>query len=65
MSLIRDISSNETEAEIVKSIISMVHAMKISVIAEGAETSEQVEFLIKNHCDRVQSDYFSKPLTAE
>jgi polar amino acid transport system substrate-binding protein len=63
ISLIQNIS-DETDAEIIKSIIGMAHAKKISVIAEGVATSQQVEFLIKHHCDKGQSHYFSKPLPA-
>jgi EAL domain-containing protein (putative c-di-GMP-specific phosphodiesterase class I) len=35
----------------------------MQVIAEGAETAEQVEFLCLNKCDQVQGYFFSKPVT--
>lgn len=31
----------------------MAHAMDIKIIAEGAETKEQVEFLRDNGCDYI------------
>ncbi len=48
---------------IVKSTITLAHNLEIKVVAEGVETKEQAEFLIKNNCDFLQGYYFSKPLT--
>jgi EAL domain-containing protein (putative c-di-GMP-specific phosphodiesterase class I) len=35
------------------------------VIAEGAETRQQYEFLREHDCDSVQGFYFSEPMTAD
>ena len=43
----------------------MAHAMDIKIIAEGAETKEQVEFLRDNGCDYIQGYYFYKPMPEE
>lgn len=64
-SLMTHVPAESVDGEIISSIIKMAHAMKISVVSEGAETKEQIDFLIKNHCDKVQCYYFSKPLSAE
>ena len=48
---------------IAKTVIELSHNLDFSVIAEGAETEEQIEFLEKNNCDSVQGYYFYKPLT--
>lgn len=43
----------------------MAHTMDIKIIAEGAETKEQVEFLRDNGCDYIQGYYFYKPMPEE
>lgn len=47
---------------ILDAVVSMAHIMGMSVIAEGAETKEQVEFLKNINCDFVQGYYFYRPL---
>ena len=59
---VRQITTSEKTCNIIRSIIDMAHHMNIKVIAEGAETEEQVEFLSKCGCDFVQGFFFSKPL---
>jgi EAL domain-containing protein (putative c-di-GMP-specific phosphodiesterase class I) len=34
----------------------------MEIIAEGAETLAQVEFLRKHHCDEIQGFYYSAPV---
>ena len=63
MGFVRKIEVNEKATSIIKSIIDMAHHVNAKVIAEGAETKEQVEFLTDNDCDYIQGFYFSKPLT--
>jgi len=48
--------------EIMKTIMIMAKNLGISVIAEGVETSGQLEKLLKMKCPLVQGFYFSKPL---
>ncbi|MEG0179349.1 MAG: EAL domain-containing protein, partial [Oscillospiraceae bacterium] len=47
---------------IVASVIRMAKWLKIPVIAEGAETIEQVNFLRSVGCDYVQGYYFARPM---
>ncbi|MEG1683902.1 MAG: EAL domain-containing protein, partial [Oscillospiraceae bacterium] len=47
---------------IIASIIRMAKWLKIPVIAEGAETKEQVEFLRSVGCDYVQGYYYACPM---
>lgn len=63
-SFVRDITSNSNEEAIAKSVISLAHKMHLSVVAEGVETKEQLEFLKEHMCDKVQGFLLSKPLQA-
>ena len=60
---IRDIPANQSDARIAGTIINMAHALDMEVIAEGVETTEQLEFLRDSGCDYYQGYLFSKPLS--
>ncbi|MCZ8537943.1 PAS domain S-box protein [Paenisporosarcina quisquiliarum] len=64
-SFIRDCHEDQSNATIVKTIISMAHHLNIQVIAEGVETKEHLDFLQQNLCDAVQGYLLSKPIPAE
>jgi len=61
-SFIRDLPGDTDDAAIAQAIIAMAHTLKMSVIAEGVETLEQLSFLRENLCNEVQGYYFSKPV---
>ena len=61
---IDDIVLHTDEAPIVSSIISLAKNLKFKVVAEGVESEEQLNYLIKHSCDEVQGYIFSKPRTA-
>lgn len=50
---------------IISSIINMANKLHISVICEGVETGEQVQFLKNNNCDMVQGFFYSRPVSEE
>lgn len=52
----------EDGMEIIKTIITLAHTLEMSVIAEGVETKEHVNFLQKNKCQFIQGYYYSKPI---
>lgn len=60
---IQDIDSDEDDAAIVDAILAMSRHLKLSVVAEGVETAEQLALLQEKGCERVQGYYFSKPLS--
>jgi len=63
-SFIKQITSDETSATIVSAIIAMVNKLGIVSVAEGVETREQYEFLIRESCQEIQGYYLSQPLSA-
>jgi EAL domain-containing protein (putative c-di-GMP-specific phosphodiesterase class I) len=63
-SFVADIETNERDATLVKSIISMAHGMGLKVTAEGVENEAQVDQLVQFGCDEMQGFLFSKPVSA-
>lgn len=64
-SFVNDIVSNQGDALMVQTIISMAHNFRLNVIAEGVETSEQLAFLKRHGCMVYQGYLFSKPVPIE
>lgn len=48
--------------EILELIVKMAKHLKLTVIAEGVETQEEVDFLCNIDCNEIQGCFFSKPL---
>ena len=61
---VREIGRSQSDAEIVRAIVSLAHSLRLAVIAEGVERLEQLEFLDVIGCDQYQGHYFSPALTA-
>ena len=51
--------------KVMSSMISLVHSLGLTVIAEGIETLDQVEQLKAAECDFIQGYYYSRPLRPE
>lgn len=64
-SFIRDVTTDPSDATMVRTIVLMAKSLKLHMIAEGVENAEQVAFLQQCGCERAQGYYYSKPLTAE
>jgi diguanylate cyclase (GGDEF)-like protein len=62
--LIDNISTNQSERQIVQAIIMMAKAMGIKTIAEGVELEDQLRILIELGCDEIQGFIYSRPLSA-
>lgn len=62
---IRDLGQSDKDLAIVKMIVSMAQTLGCQVLAEGAETAEQVDILKQHQCYLVQGYYYAKPVPAE
>ena len=60
-SFVEDIGKDVSSDIIVKTIIGMASNLRMQVIAEGVETTEQRDFLLLNGCKRFQGYLFGKP----
>ena len=61
---IRDLPDDEDDSSIVKTMIALANSMNIAVLAEGVETSEQLDFLKQEGCSLIQGDYLSRAIPA-
>jgi EAL domain-containing protein (putative c-di-GMP-specific phosphodiesterase class I) len=64
-SFVRDINSDPDTAAIVTAIIAMAHSLRLKVIAEGVEFTEQLDFLRSHGCDQMQGYLLKPPVAAE
>jgi diguanylate cyclase (GGDEF)-like protein/PAS domain S-box-containing protein len=63
-SFVRDVTTDASDATMVRTIILMAHSLRLQVVAEGVETQEQVAFLRQCGCECAQGYYFSRPVAA-
>ncbi|HMD58602.1 MAG TPA: EAL domain-containing protein, partial [Steroidobacteraceae bacterium] len=57
------IPQNDTAATLAETMINMAHALGKVVVAEGVETSEQLQFLRERRCDMAQGFFLAHPRT--
>jgi EAL domain-containing protein (putative c-di-GMP-specific phosphodiesterase class I) len=61
-SFVMSMSSNESDAAIVKSIVDLAHNLDLKVVAEGVEDRESWQRLERLGCDIAQGYYMSRPV---
>ena len=62
---VRDIAADPNDLAITKAIIALGHSMGLKVVAEGVETTTQLEILRRFRCDEFQGFLFSGALPSE
>ncbi|MDC7236094.1 MAG: EAL domain-containing protein [Spirochaetales bacterium] len=61
-SFIDQILADENHLTVLDTMISLAHSLKKKIVAEGAETSRQIEYLADHGCELIQGYYYSRPL---
>ncbi|MGN0609331.1 MAG: EAL domain-containing protein [Oscillospiraceae bacterium] len=64
-SFVMYLEEDEISREIVSAVIRIAKSKKIETIAEGIETSGQVDILKESGCDLAQGYFFGKPMPAD
>jgi len=62
-SFVNQMNLKSHNTEIIRTIITLAHSLRLDVIAEGVETPEQLTELKRLNCEQGQGYLFSKPLT--
>jgi len=62
---VMNLGRNPQSAAIVRAVIGLGHGLEMSIVAEGVETEEQLNFLTEQGCDAVQGYFIGKPLPIE
>lgn len=61
-SFVSNLHKNKQNKAMISSILSLAKTFGLKIVAEGVETSEQIDFLKKHKCDILQGYYYSKPV---
>jgi diguanylate cyclase (GGDEF)-like protein/PAS domain S-box-containing protein len=64
-SFIRGIGTETDDSAIATAIITLAHALKMNVVAEGVETEEQYRFLKEKNCNEIQGYFTCRPMEAQ
>jgi len=64
-SFVQHLPNNPDNNAIATAIVTLAHALQMSVVAEGVETAEQQNYLASIACESMQGYLFSKPIPAE
>jgi diguanylate cyclase (GGDEF)-like protein/PAS domain S-box-containing protein len=64
-SFVQDILTDESDAAIVSTIVTLARSMGLDVIAEGVQTDAQRSFLVQQGCQHYQGFLFGKPVPAD
>lgn len=61
---VRDMTTDASDASIIRAIVAMAEGLQLTVIAEGVETSAQRDALLDLQCPTMQGYFFARPVPA-
>jgi diguanylate cyclase (GGDEF)-like protein/PAS domain S-box-containing protein len=64
-SFVQDLPYDEEDSAIAKAVIALSESLNLKVIAEGVETLEQSDFLVRHNCYNIQGYFYGRPMTKE
>lgn len=64
-STVNHLPNDSSSAALVSSIIALAQSQKLTIVAEGVETQDQLDFLRKHGCSRMQGNLFSPAISVE
>lgn len=63
-SFVRDLEHSADARAIVQAVVSLAHALGLTVVAEGVETEGQRDILASLACDELQGYFYARPMPA-
>ncbi len=63
-SFVKDIGVDADGTAIVRAVIALARSLRLTVVAEGVETIEQLRFLRETQCEQAQGYFISRPVDA-
>ena len=63
-SFLVNVPQDAGSSRLVSAMISMARSLEVGLVAEGVETSEQLDFLAEQHCDVAQGYLLGRPVPA-
>ena len=63
--IVESCRESDARGSVCAAIIAMANRLGLTVIAEGVETVEQINFLREQGCDALQGFFFTEPLVAD
>lgn len=64
-SFVTDLTEGDSQAAIARAVIALGHSLRLKVLAEGVETTEQARLLEEHGCDEVQGFLYGRPMEAD
>lgn len=65
MNFVKEDYNSDSGLIILEGIIKLLKSLRMTVIAEGVETKEQLQLLTRLGCDIIQGYYYSRPISME
>jgi predicted signal transduction protein with EAL and GGDEF domain len=62
---VADLERDPASHVIVAAVVEMAHALGMTVVAEGVETTDQLQAVTAAGCDSCQGFYFARPMSAD